>query len=37
MKSVEILQAVRIPVLIRVVLRIGGIIDIPPPVLIDLI
>jgi hypothetical protein len=30
MASVEILLAVRIPVLRRVVLRIGGTVDIPP-------
>ena len=31
MTTVEILLAVKIPVLRRVVLRIGGTIDIPPP------
>jgi hypothetical protein len=31
--AVEILQAVKIPVLIRVVLRIGGTIDMPPPLI----
>ena len=31
--AVEILEAVKIPVLRRVVLRIGGTIDIPPPVI----
>ena len=33
----EILEADKKPVLKKVVLRIGGTIDIPPPVLIDLI